>query len=129
MALVFVGSFFAFESKASGKKDNPLSDANFDMAMFGKGEDGSEFMVALYNTRNSKIAYINDGTSFQIGEYKVANVKTAEFGTVQRFKVGDEYTFDYIELDGEQYLISENGTVYESVSIDEEAVDNMIRMA
>ena len=111
VALFIQGAGVGNQALAADLKTIPVKQSQFVAGIHGNNCNGDEIVVALYDTGTQDVAYISDGKTSFYDEYTVKDttVKSASFA--QRFNIGG-VTFTYCEINGGQYILTDEGDVY-----------------
>lgn len=112
------------ESQDNSESGEAFEDISFVDAFYANDGNGTDFMIAFYESKDGDIAYIHDGEEEAFAPYTVENA-TAEDGTEYLLVQVGETALGYYE-DGEDiFMIDDDGTVYAAARLTEEEAEEL----
>ncbi|MCR5770726.1 MAG: hypothetical protein K6G87_05745 [Butyrivibrio sp.] len=88
-----------------------VKESQYVVGVYAVDDYGEEVVIALYDNGVQDIAYITNGVVSFYDFYTVTPISVAGASEAERFTVG-EIGFTYCEINGGQYIFTDDGDVY-----------------
>ncbi len=114
----------------SEESSEESSEATYVDGFYANNGEGTDFMIAFYETDNGDLCYLNNGESELIAEYTVENAET-DNGTAYLLVTvtaadGASTQLGYYETDeGEIFIVDETGDIFAGGRLSEEEADEI----
>lgn len=97
-------------------------DIRFVDGFYANNGNGSDFMIAFYESDAGDVAYVNDGTNEVFAEYTVESAQLDD-GTEYLLVTVGATQIGYIESESDIYLVDDEGNIYGAARLTEEEAD------
>ena len=128
LALFVQGGFAASRVVAADDSAQYIKGARFLTALHGQAEDDSEIVIALYETKNGDVAYLNYGSGHVYTDYTVQDANINGIGSVQRYTLSGTFVVNFFMLDDMPCLITGDGVIYACEYLDSNTVRELMKL-
>ncbi len=112
MAIALTAGFTAAKAYAANDYQKYVKGAIFLGALHGQDQNDKELVIALYDKKGEKIAYINDGISHVYVSYTETDATMDGIGAVERYAFEGTLVLNFFTQDGIPCLTTDDGIVY-----------------
>lgn len=112
MTIALTAGFTAVKAYAAGDSQKYVKGATFLGALHGQDQNDKELVIALYDKKGEKIAYINDGISHVYTSYNETDATMDGIGAVERYTFEGTLVLNFFTLDGLPFLATDDGIIY-----------------
>ena len=112
MTIALTGSFAATKAYAASDYQKYVKGATFLGALHGQDQNDKELVIALYDKKGEKIAYINDGISHVYTSYTETDATMDGIGAVERYAFEGTLVLNFFTQNGIPCLTTDDGLIY-----------------